>query len=68
MAEFTLKIEGMHCGGCVRRVNQALGGVEGVSVNEVSVGEAKLTAAEQAPVDQAIAVLAKAGYAARLGA
>jgi copper chaperone CopZ len=27
MAEFTLKIDGMHCGSCVRRVTQALSSV-----------------------------------------
>jgi hypothetical protein len=38
-----------------------------VAVNEVRVGAARLTAAEEpAPVDLAIAALAKAGYAAHL--
>jgi copper chaperone len=67
MAEFTLRIDGMHCGSCVRRANQALAAVQGVSVDEVRVGAARLTSAvEPAPVDQAIAALAKAGYAAHL--
>jgi copper chaperone len=67
MAEFTLHIDGMHCGSCVRRANQALASVEGVTVNEVRVGAARLTATvEPAPVDQAIAALAKAGYTAHL--
>ncbi|MGA3334804.1 MAG: heavy-metal-associated domain-containing protein [Terracidiphilus sp.] len=71
MAEFTLKIDGMHCGSCVRRVSQALASVPGVAVNEVSVGKAKLTSSEDpAPVDQAIdlaiAAIAKAGYTAHL--
>jgi len=65
MAEFTLRIDGMHCGSCVRRVSQALTAVPGVAVNEVRVGEARLTATEEpAPVDLAIAALAKAGYTA----
>jgi copper chaperone CopZ len=65
MAEFTLQIEGMHCGSCVRRASQALAAVEGVTVNEVRVGAARLTsAAEPAPIDLAIAALAKAGYTA----
>jgi copper chaperone CopZ len=69
MAEFTLKIDGMHCGSCVRRVTQALSAVEGVAVNEVSVGAARLASTlDPAPVDQAIAALAKAGYTARLEA
>ena len=38
----TVKIEigGMSCGHCVRAVEQALGGVEGVKVREVRVGGA----------------------------
>ena len=30
MSEFTLQIDGMHCGSCVRRASQALAAVEGV--------------------------------------
>ena len=45
MAEFTLRIDGMHCGSCVRRVSQALAGVPGVTVNEVRVGAARFTSA-----------------------
>jgi copper chaperone CopZ len=67
MAEFTLKIDGMHCGSCVRRVSQALAATPGVVVNEVRVGAARLTAAEEpAPVESAISALAKAGYTAHL--
>ena len=65
MAEFKLRIEGMHCGGCVRRVSQALSAAEGVLVEEVTVGTARLSSsAEPAPVDLAIAALARAGYKA----
>ena len=68
MAEFTLHIDGMHCGSCVRRVTQALAMVEGVTVNEVRVGEAKFTSTlEPAPLDSAIAAVTQAGFAARLG-
>jgi copper chaperone CopZ len=67
MPEFTLRIDNMHCGGCVRRVSQALASVEGVAVDEVRVGEARLTSTlDPAPVDVAIAALAKAGYGAHL--
>jgi copper chaperone len=67
MAEFTLRIEGMHCGGCVRRVSQALAATPGVEVKEVSVGAARLSSTEEpAPVDLAIAAVAKAGYTAHL--
>ncbi|MCX6613147.1 MAG: cation transporter [Acidobacteria bacterium] len=37
-----LKIEGMHCDGCVRRVTALLKRVDGVEVEQVVVGEAKL--------------------------
>lgn len=67
MSEFTLRIDGMHCGTCVRRVNQALAAVPGIAANEVRIGAARLTAAEEpAPVDLAIAALAKVGFAAHL--
>jgi copper chaperone CopZ len=69
MAEFTLKIDGMHCGACVRRVTQALGAVEGVVVNEVTVGAARIASAlEPAPVEAAVAALGKIGFAAKLEA
>jgi copper chaperone CopZ len=69
MAEFTLHIDGMHCGSCVKRVTQALTAVEGVTVNEVRVGAARLTSSQNpAPIDLAVAALAKAGFAAHLEA
>ena len=37
-----LSIEGMHCGACVRRVTNALSEVEGVRVDSVEVGSAKV--------------------------
>jgi copper chaperone CopZ len=67
MVEFTLRIDGMHCGSCIRRVSQALASTEGVVVNEVRIGAARLTTAvDPAPVDLAIAALAKTGFTARL--
>ena len=67
MSEFTLKIDGMHCGSCVRRVSQALAATEGMVVNEVRLGAERVTSPQEpAPVDVAIAALAKAGYTAHL--
>ena len=67
MAELTLLIEGMHCGSCIRRVTQALASAGDVQVEEVRLGAARLQApANSDSADRAIAVLAKAGYAARL--
>ena len=69
MAEFTLRIDGMHCGSCVKRVTQALTAVNGVVVNEVRIGAARLTSSQNpAPVDLAVAALAKAGFTAHLEA
>ena len=65
MAEFILRIDGMHCGACVGRVHHALTATEGLQVEEVQVGSAKVSAAAgPAPVERAIAALAKAGYTA----
>jgi copper chaperone len=71
MAEIALRIDGMHCGSCVRRVGQALATVPGVTVNEVRVGAARFTAQHESgsgdnSIGLAIAAIAKAGYAAHL--
>jgi copper chaperone CopZ len=67
MSEFTLQIDGMHCGSCVRRVSQALASTKGLVVHEVRAGAARLNSTpEPAPIDLAIAALANAGYTAHL--
>jgi copper chaperone CopZ len=67
LAEFTLHIDGMHCGSCIRRVTQALASTEGVRVEEVRLGAARISSfKEPPPLEPAIAALAKAGYNARL--
>jgi copper chaperone CopZ len=67
MSEFTLRIENMHCGSCVKRVSQALASTQGLEVKEVRVGAARVRSnSEPAAVDLAMAALAKAGYPARL--
>jgi copper chaperone len=38
-----LSIEGMHCGGCVRRVAATLARMDGVEVGAVEVGSAEMT-------------------------
>ena len=43
MNETTLQIEGMSCGHCVGQVRKALVRVEGLSVCEVTVGQARVT-------------------------
>jgi copper chaperone CopZ len=67
MTEFMLRIDGMHCGSCIRRVSRTPASAEGVQVEEVRLGAARLsTNLAPAPVDLAIAALAGAGYSARL--
>ena len=65
MSEFTLHIDGMHCGACVRRVSQALAQTPGLEVKEVQVGAARIASDQDPlPLDLAIAALAQAGYKA----
>ncbi|MBW4043773.1 heavy-metal-associated domain-containing protein [Acidipila rosea] len=65
MSEVTLKIDGMHCGACVRRVTQTLEKLDGVKVEDVTVGAARVEASDPASATPAIlAALQKAGYPA----
>ena len=67
MAEFTLKVDGMHCGSCVRRVGLALAATPGVTVNEVRIGAVRVSSDEDPPpLGLVIAAIAKAGYTAYL--
>ncbi len=68
MKEITLRIDGMHCGSCIRRVTQAIGNSGPVEVEEVRLGAARFQAAATDAADAAIAALAKAGFAARVDA
>jgi copper chaperone len=61
MSEVTLNIEGMHCGGCVRRVTQALERIPGAEIVEVRIGAARVKTDDPA---LAVAALAKSGYIA----
>lgn len=67
MAEFTLRIDGMHCGSCVRRVSQTLGSLNTLRVKEVRLGAARIES-DDAPdaASLAIEALAKAGYQAQV--
>lgn len=42
MTDLTLTISGMSCGHCVASVSRALQGVDGVQVEDVRIGSAKL--------------------------
>jgi copper chaperone len=66
MTEITLRIDGMHCGSCVRRVSQALAGEQGVAVKEVRIGAARIESDQQSAASRAVEALARAGYKAHL--
>jgi copper chaperone len=66
-AQFSLRIDGMHCGACVRRVTQALSTVAGLKVVEVRIGAARVESTlPESPVAAAIAALGKIGFNAHL--
>ncbi len=67
MSSITLRIDGMHCGSCVRRVTQALQTVEGAEVQEVRLGAARVQVEDTVVSEQALlASVAKAGYSAHV--
>jgi len=62
----TLDISGMTCASCVRRVERALSKVEGVETASVhfAAETARVTFAEELPVERLVAAVEKAGYEA----
>jgi len=61
--QLTLKISGMHCDGCVRRVTGALEKLPGVNVEGVQVGTAQLRVADGGSNRAAIkAAIQKIGF------
>lgn len=43
MDQVTVSVSGMSCGHCVARVRKALAGLPGVAVEEVTIGEARVS-------------------------
>lgn len=64
--QYSLRIDGMHCGSCVRRVTQTLAAIEGVQVEEVRIGAARIASAGKDAVESTIAALGKIGFTAHL--
>jgi copper chaperone CopZ len=64
MKELTLRVENMHCGACVRRVTQALEKVNGVTVDEVRIGAARIHASDDLTETSILNAIEKAGYPA----
>lgn len=65
-AQYTLAIDGMTCGHCIRTVSATLGEVPGVAVRSVAIGNAEIEAPDGLSVAAAIAALDDAGYPARV--
>jgi copper chaperone len=61
-----LSIEGMHCGGCIRRVTSALESVKGVKVGSVEVGSAQLTFDPNRSAEEIAAAVDRIGFSAHL--
>ena len=61
-----LKIDGMHCDACVRRVRMALSRVPGIQVQDVAVGSARVSA-DTATVnpDDVVKAVKEIGFEAR---
>lgn len=66
MTEITLKIDGMHCGSCIRRVTQAIQNAGPFEVEEVRIGAARFAAPEGPDATLAVEALAKAGFTAHV--
>ena len=62
----TLTIDGMTCGHCVRAVESALGALDGVAVESVRTGEARVRYDDEAVARGALVRAVEAeGYAVR---
>lgn len=65
-ARYTLAIDDMTCGHCVRAVSEALGKVPGITVRSVAVGRAEIEAPDGPSVAAALAAVDDAGYPVRI--
>ncbi len=65
-AQYTLAIDGMTCGHCVRTVSATLGEVQGIAVRSVAIGSAEIDASDGRTVAAAIAALDEVGYPSRV--
>jgi copper chaperone len=65
MSTLNLSIEGMHCGGCVQRVTDALRKLPGVAPEKVEVGHATIRLEENQTPQTVIAALERIGFEAK---
>lgn len=67
MEDLTLSIQGMSCGHCVQSITTLLSTLEGVKVDQVTIGEATLGYNPQRITpEKIIHAIEEAGYEARL--
>lgn len=59
---FSLSVEGMHCGACVRRLKKAVDALGGVSAVEVNIGRVEGDAVDDATLVAVNAAIQKAGF------
>lgn len=65
MKQLKLEVSGMSCGHCVGAVRQALAGVPGVKVDDVSIGSVSVTFDEtKTKVSDLVDAVSDAGYEA----
>lgn len=68
MEQTVLRIDGMSCGHCVSRVQKALSRVEGVHVDQVEIGSARVTYdPERVPLQRIREAVEDAGYEVHRG-
>ena len=65
MKTVEIQIDGMHCGGCVKRVEEALKKVPGVKAEKVEVGSARVSV-DGTMSEIVIAALERLGFDARV--
>ena len=65
MSKLELEIEGMSCGHCVAAVSEALGELDGVSIERVEIGSAQVNyEPERVSPEQIVLAVEDAGYSA----
>jgi copper chaperone len=61
--QLSLKISGMHCGACVRRLSEALEKLPDVEIEDVQVGSARLRISGGKPDKEAVlGAIRKTGF------
>lgn len=63
---YTLSIDGMTCGHCIKTVTTTLASTPGVAVQSVTLGSALISATDKTDVSGAIAALEESGYTAHV--